>query len=61
MKDGEPLMTMLLMGGDMQAQGHAQALLNIIDLVANLQAAGEMAHCRHSQVPNKLEMESERT
>jgi len=59
MKDGEPLMTMLLMGGDMQAQGHAQALLNIIDLGANLQAAGEMARFRHSQVPNKLEMESE--
>src|SRR5262245_57738267 len=59
MKDGEPLMTMLLMGGDMQAQGHAQALLNIIDLGANLQAAGEMARFHHSQVPNKLEMESE--
>jgi gamma-glutamyltranspeptidase/glutathione hydrolase len=29
MKDGNPLMTITLMGGDMQAQGHAQALVNI--------------------------------
>jgi len=59
MKDGEPLMTILLMGGDMQAQGHAQALVNIIDLGANLQAATDMARFRHSQVPNVLQMESE--
>jgi gamma-glutamyltranspeptidase/glutathione hydrolase len=59
MKDGEPLMTILLMGGDMQAQGHAQALVNIIDLGANLQAATDMARFRHNQVPNVLQMESE--
>ena len=59
MKDKQPLMTMLLMGGDMQAQGHAQALLNVIDLGANVQAAGEMARFRHSQVANRLELESE--
>src|SRR5260221_12192343 len=29
MRKGEPLMTITLMGGDMQAQGHAQALINI--------------------------------
>jgi gamma-glutamyltranspeptidase/glutathione hydrolase len=28
MKDRMPLMTITLMGGDMQAQGHAQALVN---------------------------------
>ena len=59
MKDGEPLMTILLMGGDMQAQGHAQALVNIIDLGANLQASTDMARFRHNQVPNVLQMESE--
>jgi gamma-glutamyltranspeptidase / glutathione hydrolase len=59
MKDGEPLMTILLMGGDMQAQGHAQALVNIIDLGANLQAATDMVRFRHNQVPNVLQMESE--
>ena len=52
-------MTILLMGGDMQAQGHAQALVNVIDLGANLQAATDMARFRHNQVPNILQMESE--
>ena len=59
MKDREPLMSILLMGGDMQAQGHAQALLNVIDLGANLQAATDMARFRHNQVPNILQLESE--
>ena len=36
MKDGKPLMTIGLMGGDVQAQGHAQTLVNIIDLAAKL-------------------------
>jgi gamma-glutamyltranspeptidase/glutathione hydrolase len=47
------------MGGDMQAQGHAQALVNVLDLGANLQLATDMARFRHNQLPNKLEMESE--
>jgi gamma-glutamyltranspeptidase/glutathione hydrolase len=47
------------MGGDMQAQGHAQLLVNILDLGANLQAAAEMARFRHNQVPNELSLESE--
>jgi gamma-glutamyltranspeptidase/glutathione hydrolase len=59
MKDKAPLMTITLMGGDMQAQGHAQALVNVLDLGANLQLATDMARFRHNQLPNKLEMESE--
>jgi len=59
MKDKAPLMTITLMGGDMQAQGHAQALVNVLDLGANLQQATDMARFRHAQLPNKLEMESE--
>ncbi len=59
MKDKNPLMTILLMGGDMQAQGHAQALVNVLDLGANLQAATDMARFRHNQVPNVLELETE--
>lgn len=59
MKDRRPLMTITLMGGDMQAQGHAQALVNVLDLGANLQVATDMARFRHNQVPNILEMESE--
>jgi gamma-glutamyltranspeptidase/glutathione hydrolase len=58
MKNGEPRMTVTLMGGDMQAQGHAQLLVDILDLGANLQAAAEMARFRHSQVPNELSLES---
>jgi gamma-glutamyltranspeptidase/glutathione hydrolase len=58
MKDGNPLMSILLMGGDMQAQGHAQALVNIFDLGANLQAATDMARFHHSQVSNRLDLES---
>lgn len=57
MKDDAPLMTLLLMGGDMQAQGHAQALVNLFDLGSNLQMATDMARFRHTQVSNGLVLE----
>jgi gamma-glutamyltranspeptidase/glutathione hydrolase len=57
-KAGAPFMTITLMGGDMQAQGHAQALVNVIDLGANLQAASDMARFHHYQVENELTLES---
>jgi gamma-glutamyltranspeptidase/glutathione hydrolase len=56
--DGQPLMTVTLMGGDMQAQGHAQLLVNILDLGANLQAAADMGRFRHSQISNVLGLEA---
>lgn len=56
--DGRPFMTLGLMGGDMQAQGHEQALVDIIDLGANVQQAGDMARFRHFQITNRLDMES---
>ena len=43
----------------MQAQGHAQVLVNMLDLGANLQAATDMARFRHNQVPNVLSLETE--
>jgi gamma-glutamyltranspeptidase/glutathione hydrolase len=46
------------MGGDMQAQGHAQLLVDILDLGANVQAAADMARFRHSQVSNQLSLEA---
>ena len=58
MRNDRPLMTVTLMGGDMQAQGIAQVLLNVLDLGANVQAASDMARFRHVQVPNVLTMES---
>jgi gamma-glutamyltranspeptidase/glutathione hydrolase len=58
MRQGEPLMTVTLMGGDMQAQGHAQLLVSILDLGANVQAAADMARFRHSQIPNLLSLEA---
>jgi gamma-glutamyltranspeptidase / glutathione hydrolase len=59
MRNDKPLMTVTLMGGDVQAQGIAQVLVDILDLGANLQAASDMARFRHSQVPNRLNMESQ--
>ena len=58
MRGQQPLMTVTLMGGDMQAQGHAQLLVDILDLGANLQAGADMARFRHSQVPNALSLET---
>jgi gamma-glutamyltranspeptidase / glutathione hydrolase len=58
MQAGQPLMTVTLMGGDMQAQGHAQILVDILDLGANLQAAADIGRFRHSQISNTLSLET---
>lgn len=58
MKNNRPLMTVTLMGGDMQAQGHEQILVDVLDLGANLQAAADMARFRHAQISNTLSLES---
>ena len=59
MQNGVPLMTLGLMGGDMQVQGHMQMLVNILDLGANLQASTDMARFYHNEVPNTLALESQ--
>jgi gamma-glutamyltranspeptidase/glutathione hydrolase len=59
MRNERPLMTVTLMGGDVQAQGIAQVLVDILDLGANLQGASDMARFRHTQVPNILMLESQ--
>ncbi len=51
------MMTVTLMGGDMQAQGHAQLLVDVLDLGANVQGAADMARFLHSQVSNELRLE----
>jgi gamma-glutamyltranspeptidase / glutathione hydrolase len=58
LRDGKPVMTVTLMGGDMQAQGHAQMLVGILDLGANLQAATDLARFRHAQLTNRLSLET---
>ncbi len=58
MKDGQPLMAFGLMGGGQQAQGHAQVLINMIDLGANVQAASDAARFAHAQATNTLQLES---
>ena len=45
--DGKPWLTFGVMGGDMQAQGHVQVLLNMIDFGMDVQRAGEMPRFRH--------------
>ncbi len=46
-KDGEPFISFGLMGGDMQPQGHAQVIMNLIDFGMNLQEAGDAPRIRH--------------
>jgi gamma-glutamyltranspeptidase/glutathione hydrolase len=47
-KDGQPLIAFGLMGGDMQPQGHAQVLVNMIDFGMNLQEAGDAIRFHHT-------------
>jgi gamma-glutamyltranspeptidase/glutathione hydrolase len=47
-KEGKPWFCFGVMGGDMQAQGHVQILVNLIDHGMNVQAAGDAARIQHS-------------
>ena len=58
MKDGQPLLSFGLMGGSMQAQGHMQVLVDLIDLGANVQAASDLARFNHSQGSDTLSIET---
>jgi len=56
MKDGKPYFSYGVMGGDFQAQGHVQVLVNLIDFGMNVQEAGEAARVSHGN--NGLQVES---
>ncbi len=58
LREGKPLTTVALMGGDMQPQGHGQLLVSLLDLGANAQAAVDLARFRHDQRANVLGLES---
>ena len=55
LKDGTPWLSFGVMGGDMQAQGHAQVLSNLIDFGMNVQEAGEAPRFRDSGTGLALE------
>jgi gamma-glutamyltranspeptidase/glutathione hydrolase len=46
-KAGQPWLSFGLMGGDMQAQGHAQVICNLIDFGMDVQEAGDAPRFRH--------------
>ena len=48
MKDGKPWLAFGLMGGDMQPQGHAQVIVNLVDFGMNIQEAGDAARFYHT-------------
>ena len=46
-KNGKPWISFGVMGGDMQPQGHAQIVVNLIDFKMNLQEAGDAPRMHH--------------
>ncbi len=47
-RGGKPLMAFGLMGGDMQPQGHAQVVVNLVDFGMNLQETGDAIRFHHT-------------
>lgn len=47
-REGRPLMAFGVMGGDMQPQGHAQIVVNLVDFGMNLQEAGDAPRFYHT-------------
>jgi gamma-glutamyltranspeptidase/glutathione hydrolase len=47
MKDAKPCMAFGVMGGDNQAQAHAQIVVNVVDFGMNVQEAGDAPRVRH--------------
>jgi gamma-glutamyltranspeptidase/glutathione hydrolase len=47
-KDGKPVMSFGVMGGDMQPQGHVQILINLFDFDMGLQEAGDAPRVNHT-------------
>ncbi len=54
-KDGRPWMSFGVMGGDNQAQAHAQVVANVVDFGMHVQQAGDAARMRHTGTHLALE------
>ncbi|HUU34175.1 MAG TPA: gamma-glutamyltransferase [Vicinamibacterales bacterium] len=54
-RDGRPWLSFGVMGGDNQAQAHAQIVMNAVDFGMHVQAAGEAARMRHMGADLALE------
>ncbi len=50
-KDGRPVMSFGVMGGDFQPQGHVQVVMNIVDFHMSPQDAGDQPRIAHSGSP----------
>jgi gamma-glutamyltranspeptidase/glutathione hydrolase len=50
LKDGKPWVSFGVMGGDNQAQAHAQLVTKLVDFEMDIQTAGESARMRHGDV-----------
>jgi gamma-glutamyltranspeptidase/glutathione hydrolase len=48
LRDGKAWVSFGVMGGDNQAQAHAQVVMNLVDFGMHIQEAGEAARMRHS-------------
>ncbi len=55
LKHGRPWVAFGVMGGDNQAQAHAQVVMNLVDFGMHVQAAGEAARMRHMDTHLALE------
>ncbi|MCC7124278.1 MAG: gamma-glutamyltransferase [Acidobacteria bacterium] len=55
LKDGRPWVSFGVMGGDNQAQAHAQVVCNLVDFGMHIQQAGEAARMRHQGTTLALE------